>query len=81
MDATVSVLHGIPEGAGADVVDVYAGDAMLIDNLTPGSLETLVVPGGHPTISLSTPMVRAQTEARQCWKLPVSRSPVAPMRP
>ncbi|MBR23894.1 MAG: hypothetical protein CMN22_02670, partial [Rubrivirga sp.] len=46
MDATVSVLHGIPEGAGADVVDVYAGDAMLIDNLTPGSLETLVVPEG-----------------------------------
>ena len=23
MDATVSVLHAIPEGAGADVVDVY----------------------------------------------------------
>ncbi|NDH14604.1 MAG: DUF4397 domain-containing protein [Actinobacteria bacterium] len=46
MDATVSVLHGIPEGAGADVVDVYAGDAMLIDNFTPGSLETLVVPEG-----------------------------------
>ncbi len=46
MDATVSVLHWIPEGAGADVVDVYAGDAMLIDNFTPGSLETLTVPEG-----------------------------------
>jgi len=46
MDATVSVLHGIPEGSGADVVDVYAGDAMLIDNFTPGSLETLTVPEG-----------------------------------
>ena len=45
-DATVSVLHAIPEGAGADVVDVYAGDAMLIDNFTPGSLETLTVPAG-----------------------------------
>jgi hypothetical protein len=45
-DATVSVLHAIPEGAGADVVDVYAGDAMLIDNFTPGSLETLTVPEG-----------------------------------
>ena len=45
-DATVSVLHAIPEGAGADVVDVYAGDAMLIDNFTPGSLETLMVPEG-----------------------------------
>ncbi|MGA0208901.1 MAG: DUF4397 domain-containing protein [Candidatus Nanopelagicales bacterium] len=46
MDATVSVLHAIPAGAGADVVDVYAGDAMLIDNFTPGSLETLTVPEG-----------------------------------
>jgi hypothetical protein len=46
MDATVSVLHAIPEGSGADVVDVYAGDAMLIDNFTPGSLETLTVPAG-----------------------------------
>jgi len=45
-DATVSVLHAIPAGAGADVVDVYAGDAMLIDNFTPGSLETLTVPEG-----------------------------------
>lgn len=45
-DATVSVLHAIPEGSGADVVDVYAGDAMLIDNFTPGSLETLMVPEG-----------------------------------
>ena len=45
-DATVSVLHAIPEGSGADVVDVYAGDAMLIDNFTPGTLETLTVPEG-----------------------------------
>lgn len=45
-DATVSVLHGIPAGSGADVVDVYAGDTMLIDNFTPGTLETLTVPAG-----------------------------------
>ena len=45
-DATVSVLHAIPEGSGADVVDVYAGDAMLIDNFTPGTLETLTIPAG-----------------------------------
>ena len=45
-DATVSVLHAIPEGSGADIVDVYAGDALLIDNFTPGSLETLTVPAG-----------------------------------
>jgi hypothetical protein len=45
-NATVSVLHGIPTGSGADVVDVYAGDTLLIDNFTPGSLETLEVPAG-----------------------------------
>jgi hypothetical protein len=45
-EATVSVLHAIPAGSGADIVDVYAGDALLIDNFTPGSLETLMVPAG-----------------------------------
>jgi hypothetical protein len=45
-NATVSVLHGIPAGAGADVVDVYAGNDLIIDNFTPGSLETLTVPAG-----------------------------------
>lgn len=45
-DATVSVLHAIPEGSGADVVDVYAGDTLLIDDFTPGTLETLTVPAG-----------------------------------
>ncbi|MFY9331569.1 MAG: DUF4397 domain-containing protein [Candidatus Nanopelagicales bacterium] len=45
-DATVSVLHGIPEGLGADVVDVYANGNLLIDDFTPGSLETATVPAG-----------------------------------
>jgi hypothetical protein len=45
-DATVSVLHAIPAGAGADVVDVYAGSTLLIDNFTPGTLKTLMVPAG-----------------------------------
>ncbi len=44
--ATVSVLHAIPSGKGADVVDIYAGDALLIDNATPGTLKTLEVPAG-----------------------------------
>lgn len=44
--ATVSVLHAIPAGLGADKVDVYAGNALLIDNFTPGSLKTLRVPAG-----------------------------------
>jgi hypothetical protein len=44
--ATVSVLHAIPEGAGADVVDVYANGNLLIDDFTPGTLETVEVPAG-----------------------------------
>lgn len=45
-ESVVSVLHAIPEGAGADVVDVYANGNLLIDNFTPGSLETVTVPAG-----------------------------------
>jgi hypothetical protein len=45
-EATISVLHGIPEGAGADVVDVYANGNLLIDDFTPGTLETMMVPAG-----------------------------------
>ena len=45
-DATVSVLHAIPAGLGADVVDVYAGRALIIDDLTPGALKTVKLPGG-----------------------------------
>jgi len=44
--ATVSVLHAIPEGAGADIVDVFANGDLLIDNFTPGTLETVEVPAG-----------------------------------
>ena len=44
--ATVSVLHAIPEGSGADVVDVFANGDLLIDNFTPGTLETVEVPAG-----------------------------------
>ena len=45
-DATVSVLHAIPAGRGVGVVDVYAGRTLLVDNLTPGKLRTVKVPGG-----------------------------------
>ena len=44
--ATVSVLHAIPSGLGADVVDVYVGRTLLVDDLTPGRLATVQVPAG-----------------------------------
>ena len=45
-NATVSVLHALPAGLGADVVDVYAGRTLLVDNLTPGELATVQVRAG-----------------------------------
>ena len=45
-DATVSVLHAIPAGLGADVVDVYVGRALIINDLTPGTLKTVKLAGG-----------------------------------
>ena len=52
-DATVSVLHAIPAGAGADVVDVYANGNLLIDNFTPGTLKTVTVPAGTYLLQVS----------------------------
>lgn len=50
--ATVSILHAIPAGKGADVVDVYAGDIRLLNNLTPGQLRTLKVRPGTYDIGI-----------------------------
>jgi len=50
--ATVSVLHAIPAGKGADVVDVYAGDIRLLNNLTAGQLRTLKVRQGTYDIGI-----------------------------
>jgi len=52
-DATVSVLHAIPAGSGADVVDVYANGNLLIDNFTPGTLKTVTVPAGTYLLQVS----------------------------
>lgn len=50
--ATVSVLHAIPAGLGADVVDVYAGSALLVDDFKPGMLRTITLPGGAYTLTV-----------------------------
>lgn len=46
LKANLAVLHAIPAGKGADVVDVYADDVRLLNNLTPGQLRNLKVPPG-----------------------------------
>jgi len=43
--ATVTVLHAIPTGMGADLVDVYSGRTLLVDDLAPGDMKTLDLPG------------------------------------
>ena len=50
--ATVSVLHAIPAGLGADIVDVYAGSALLVEDLRPGMLTTITLPGGTYTLTV-----------------------------
>lgn len=66
--ATVTVLHAIPEGLGADVVDVYAGRTLLIDNLSSGQAQSTTMPGGTYDIQIlgngrkpgsSAPLLRA----------------------
>jgi Domain of unknown function (DUF4397) len=71
-EATVSVLHAIPAGSGADVVDVYAGSTLLIDNFTPGTLKTMQVPAGSYDLGVyadgqapgsGTPLLEAKATA------------------
>lgn len=45
-DATVSILHAIPNGSGADVVDVYADSRLVAADLTPGRLRSVQVRSG-----------------------------------
>lgn len=44
--ATVSVLHAIPAGKGADVVDIYADRTLIVDDAKPGQLSRLRVRAG-----------------------------------
>lgn len=43
---TLSVLHAIPAGKGADVVDIYADNIRVFNNMKPGQLRTVKVPQG-----------------------------------
>ena len=50
--ASYSIVHAIPSGFGADVVDVYANDKLIVDNATPGSIKTLSIPRGSIFVSI-----------------------------
>ncbi len=50
--STVSVLHAIPQGKGADVVDVFANNIRVFNNMKPGQLRTVRVPQGVYTLGV-----------------------------
>lgn len=50
--ATYSVIHAIPAGFGADVVDVYANNSLIIDNATPGAVKSFKVAKGNVKVKI-----------------------------
>jgi hypothetical protein len=73
-DATVTVLHAIPAGLGADVVDVYAGSTLLVDDLEPGKLTTIKVPRGTYDLAV-LPDGRSPGSTAPLASAPTSRIP------
>lgn len=49
--ANYSIVHAIPLGFGADIVDVYANKTLVIDNAVPGNIKNLAIPRGNVTVS------------------------------
>lgn len=43
-NSTYTIVHAIPTGFGADVVDVYTNGKLIIDNATPGSIKSFTIP-------------------------------------
>jgi hypothetical protein len=51
-ESTYSVVHAIPLGYGADVVDIYSDSTLIIDNATPGSIKTFTTTHSNITIRI-----------------------------
>jgi Domain of unknown function (DUF4397) len=47
---TYTVIHAIPLGFGADVVDIYSDSTLIIDNATPGTIKTFTTTHSNFTI-------------------------------
>ncbi len=66
---TYSVVHAIPAGYGADIVDIYANEKLIVDNATPGSMKSFTIPrerveieiykNGETPTATSTPLLSA----------------------
>ena len=49
---TYSIIHAIPAGFGADIVDVYANDTLVFDNASPGTLKSVTTARGNLTLKI-----------------------------
>jgi hypothetical protein len=49
---TYSIFHAIPAGNGADKVDVYANNKLIVDNATPGAMATFTADRGNVQIRI-----------------------------
>jgi Domain of unknown function (DUF4397) len=47
-----TIIHAIPTSFGADKVDVYANDKLIIDNAVPGASKSFTVAPGNQKISI-----------------------------
>jgi hypothetical protein len=47
-----SILHAIPVGFGADIVDIYANGALVFDNATPGSIKSITTARGNLNLAI-----------------------------
>lgn len=52
LESRYSVIHAIPAGYGADVVDIYADSTLIIDNATPGTIKTFTTTHSNVTIRI-----------------------------
>lgn len=50
--ANYTVVHAIPAGYGADVVDIYTNGALVVDNATPGAMKSFAVPRGNVKVEV-----------------------------
>ena len=43
-NSTYTIVHAIPAGFGADIVDINTNGKLTIDNATPGSIKSFIIP-------------------------------------
>ena len=52
LQTTYTVVHAIPAGFGADIVDIYANQKLIVDNATPGTIKSFTIPRDRVEIEI-----------------------------